>query len=79
MQRNNLDQIENVIKFATDISWYTSLVPVHVTKNTKPLGFRTFDQYQKFAEHEFQKVFSLVERVRQMKKKAIYCMIVINT
>ena len=68
MQRDNLDQIEGVIKFATDISWYTSLVPVHVTKNTHPLGFRTFDQNQKFLENEIPIIDTLIERIRKMRK-----------
>lgn len=68
MQRDNLDQIENVIKFATGISWYTSLVPVHVTQNTHPLGFRTFNQSQKFLESEYFKIDKIIEKIRKMKK-----------
>ena len=44
MQKSNLEDITKVIEFGTKISWFTSLVPVHVTPHSKPMGFRSFDQ-----------------------------------
>ena len=41
--------VEDVIKFGTKISWFTSLVPVHVTNQKTPRGFPVcyhfFNQY----------------------------------
>ena len=48
LQRDNINDVEQVIKFGTEIGWYTSLVPVHVTHFAVPRGFRTFDQTQRF-------------------------------
>ena len=39
----NLEHISDVIEFATEIGWGVSLVPVHVSTQDEPLGFRTFD------------------------------------
>ena len=67
LQRDNLNDIEDVIKFGTKISWYTSLVPIHVSNTFHPLGFRTYDQSLRFKPSEFSKVDKVVERVRTMR------------
>ena len=69
LQPNNVADIEDVIRFGTEISWYTSLVPVHVSNYGNPRGFRTFDQSLKFKESEFLCVDSIIERVRQMRSE----------
>ncbi|MEO0454744.1 MAG: radical SAM protein, partial [Verrucomicrobiota bacterium] len=43
MQRSNLAHIEDVIRFSTAVSWFTSLVPIHVTSYSTPMNFRTYD------------------------------------
>jgi len=68
-QPYNLSDIENVIKFGTAASWYTSLVPVHVTDNVHPTGFRTFDSDLKFKSEEIERAYELIERVRVMRKE----------
>jgi hypothetical protein len=62
-----MGDIEDVVRFGTEISWFTSLVPVHVTTHGMPRGFRTFDQYLKFTPNEFPAVDSIIERVRVMR------------
>ena len=69
LQRDNLDDVEEVIRFGTEISWFTSLVPIHVTTYDKPMNFRTFDQSRRFQPDEFAKVNDLVEKVRLMRKE----------
>lgn len=69
MQPYNLSDIENVIKFGTAASWYTSLVPIHVTENIHPTGFRTFDSDLKFKKEEIAEANKLIERVRKMRKE----------
>lgn len=69
LQRDNLNDVEDVIKFGTDIGWFTSLVPVHVTHFGAPRGFRTFDQSQRFDPEEFPRVDALLDRIREMRKE----------
>jgi MoaA/NifB/PqqE/SkfB family radical SAM enzyme len=72
LQRDNLQDVEEVIRFGTAIGWFTSLVPIHVTPFHKPLSFRTFDQSQIFRPDEYTKIDQLIERVREMKKEGFY-------
>ena len=69
IQRQNLGDIEDVIRFGTEVSWFTSLVPVHVSDYAHPRGFRTFDQTLRFREDEMPLVDALVERVRAMRRE----------
>lgn len=69
LQPQNMGDIEDVVRFGTAISWFTSLVPVHVTDYAAPRGFRTFDQNLKFRADELPIVDSLIERVRSMREE----------
>ena len=52
LQPQNMGDIEDVIRFGTKISWFTSLVPVHVSEYNHPTGFRAFDKRLKFKDFE---------------------------
>jgi len=67
LQPNNVGDIEDVVRFGSKISWFTSLVPVHVSDYSHPRGFRTFDKNLSFHESEYGSVDKCIERVRQMK------------
>jgi len=67
LQRDNLGDVEDVIRFGTEISWFTSLVPIHVTTFDKPMSFRSFDQTKKWRPEELPYVNALIERVRAMR------------
>ncbi|MDD5276306.1 MAG: radical SAM protein [Methylovulum sp.] len=69
LQPQNMGDIEDVVRFGTEISWFTSLVPVHVSDYAHPRGFRTFDHSLRFRPDELSVVDSVVERVRQMRKE----------
>ena len=69
LQRDNLGDIEDVIRFGTAISWFTSLVPIHVTTFDKPMNFRTFDQTKRWKRDELPYVDRLIERVRAMRRE----------
>ena len=69
MQPQNLGDIEDVIRFGSEISWFTSLVPAHVSDYSHPRGFQTFDQELRFRPNEFSVVDDVVEKVRQMRKE----------
>lgn len=69
LQPHNMGDIEDVVRFGTAISWFSSLVPVHVSDYANPKGFRTFDQSLRFRKNELMIVDSVVERVRAMRKE----------
>ena len=69
LQRDNLADIEDVIRFGTEVSWFTSLVPIHVTTFDKPMNFRTFDQTKRWKKEELPYVDAVIERVRAMRQE----------
>jgi MoaA/NifB/PqqE/SkfB family radical SAM enzyme len=68
-QPNNMNDVEQVIEFGTKIDWYTSLVPIHVTEQIRPRGFRTFDQTLKFKEDQFDLADKIIENIREMRNR----------
>jgi MoaA/NifB/PqqE/SkfB family radical SAM enzyme len=72
LQRDNLGDIEDVIRFGTAVGWFTSLVPIHVTTHDKPMSFRTFDQTKRWRPEEWPVVESLIERVRKMRQEGYW-------
>lgn len=69
IQRDNLGDVEDVIRFGTAISWFSSVVPIHVTTFDQPMNFRTFDQSKRWKKHELPYVHRLVERIRAMRQE----------
>ena len=69
LQPQNIGDIEDVVRFGTAISWFSSLVPVHVSDYAHPMGFRTFDDDLQFRADELPVVDAVVERVRQMRRE----------
>lgn len=68
LQRDNLRDIEGVIRFGTRVGWYTSLVPIHVSDHFQPLGFRTYDQSLRFRPDEFAGIDEVIENVRSLRE-----------
>ncbi|MDR0526352.1 MAG: radical SAM protein [Spirochaetaceae bacterium] len=71
LSQYNIDEIEAVLDFATRIGWWLSLVPVHITTKDKPLNFRGYDEYFSIQKENFQKLESLIKRLKK-KKRAGY-------
>jgi MoaA/NifB/PqqE/SkfB family radical SAM enzyme len=69
LQPQNMGDIEDVVRFGSAVSWFTSLVPAHVSNYARPRGFQTFDQSLKFRKDEYAVVDSVIERVREMRKE----------
>jgi len=69
LQPRNINDVKKVIKFGTSISWFTSLVPAHVTDYLHPRGFRTFDQSLKFKELNYRDVDLVLDEIKKMKKE----------
>ena len=65
----NIDEIEAILDFATQIGWWLSLVPVHITQVNRPLNFRGYDEYFDFQPADISKVKALVERLKKKKRK----------
>ena len=69
LQPQNIGDIEDVIRFGSEISWFTSLVPAHVSDFSNPHGFRSFDDSLRFRPNELSAVDGLIERVRDMRNE----------
>lgn len=67
----NLEHIEGVVKFATAIGWWVSLVPVHVTTPDNPRGFRSLDDEKAcaFTEQQIPRVKEVLQRVKALRGK----------
>lgn len=69
LQKKNMKDIEDVIKFGTKIGWYTSLVPIHITNKLNPRGFCTFDQELQFQPSDYDYIDSLLSNVQNMRNQ----------
>ena len=67
IQRDNLKHVENVIKFGSEIGWYTSVVPIHTTSFSMPRAFRTFDTTQDFNADEYEEIRRLICSIKKMR------------
>ncbi len=65
----NFERVPNVIRFATEIGWWVSLVPAHSTYAHEPRSFSTFDGKMRFQSHEYEKVRDTLGLIRNMKKQ----------
>jgi len=63
----NLEHIAAVIKFATAIGWWVSLVPAHATAKNEPRSFSTFDNSLKFHPSQYGRVKEVLEEVKQLR------------
>ncbi|WIM05124.1 MAG: radical SAM protein [Candidatus Nitricoxidivorans perseverans] len=64
---SNIGQISDVVRFATEIGWWLSLVPVHVTNPARPRNFRTFDSSLSFKPEELPRVRAVLDSVKAMR------------
>lgn len=65
----NLRDITKVIKFATQIGWWVSLVPAHSTPKHEARAFSTFDRSLDFKPEQYEQVLGVLNEVKAMKKK----------
>lgn len=65
----NFLEIINVIRFATRIGWWVSLVPAHSTPKHEARAFSTFDQNLEFEPNQYDDVEKVLKDVKQMKKQ----------
>lgn len=67
LSRFNYMEIPAILDFAKSIGWFVSLVPVHITSQNTPMGFRAYDKQFIFRESDFCKLDDL--KVELLKKK----------
>lgn len=65
----NIEQITSVIKFATAIGWWISLVPAHQTDKTSPRSFSTFDTNLCFRPEQYVRVKEVLEEVKTLRNQ----------
>jgi len=65
----NLDEIIPLLDFSTQIGWWLSLVPVHITIPTEPFNFRGYDEYFSFPENKYSQIKELIKTLKMMKRK----------
>lgn len=63
----NLEHIPDLIRFATAIGWYVSLVPAHTTPLHQPRNFRSFDTTCRFDPARYGRVREIIDEVRHMR------------
>lgn len=66
----NINAIEKVIKFATRIGWGVSLVPVHISEPSHPMGYRTLDSEKNvtFNNNQELEIKLLIKTLKDLKK-----------
>lgn len=63
----NLEHITSVIRFATAIGWWVSLVPAHQTSLGEPRSFSTFDPSLNFPPHMLPRVKQVLQEVKALR------------
>jgi len=65
----NLEEIPLLVKFATKIGWYLSLVPVHINQQEHSYAFRSHDKSFAFKQEQMKLLDELFEKLFVMKRK----------
>lgn len=63
----NIKHITSVIKFATAIGWWVSLVPAHQTETSEPRSFSTFDKNLRFSLDQYDEIKQVLEDVKILR------------
>jgi MoaA/NifB/PqqE/SkfB family radical SAM enzyme len=69
LSRWNFREIPTVLRVATRIGWYLSLVPVHVTPLDKPRGFRSYDRSLLLRQEDHRELDRVLDKLSAMKKE----------
>lgn len=65
----NLEEIPLIVKFATKIGWYVSLVPVHINQQENSYAFRGYDRSFAIEPNKNMLVDDLFEKLFVMKRE----------
>lgn len=68
VSKYNIDDVEDVIKFADMLGWYHSIIPVHLDKSGKN-KFCSFDEKMRFNRDDFKKIDEVYDKILAYKSK----------
>ncbi len=63
----NLEHITSIIRFATEIGWWVSLVPAHTAARSEPRSFSTFDEALKFQPEQYPRIKEILTEAKQLR------------
>jgi pyruvate-formate lyase-activating enzyme len=64
----NFRHVPDVIRFATEIGWWVSLVPAHATAHRQPLSFRAYDPALAFPRELWDEVDAVLDEVHRLRE-----------
>ncbi len=65
----NFRDVTKVIRFATEIGFWVSLVPAHSSSIMEPRSFSTFRNSIKFSPEQYSQIDEVIDEIRMMKKQ----------
>jgi MoaA/NifB/PqqE/SkfB family radical SAM enzyme len=65
---HNILEIPNIIRFATEIGWYVSLVPAHIADPAEVFNFRSYDQEMLFPPELYPVVDAILAECAALKR-----------
>lgn len=68
---HNISEIPNIIRFATAIGWYVSLVPAHISRPSQLFNFRSFDREMEFKPELFPLVDEILAQCLELKRQGL--------
>jgi MoaA/NifB/PqqE/SkfB family radical SAM enzyme len=68
----NFRNVIDVIKFATEIGWWVSLVPAHTTDPIHPRAFSTFNSNMEFRPEQYAEATEILDHILEMKKSGFH-------
>jgi len=63
----NMLHIPDLVRFATAIGWYVSVVPAHTTEHRTPQNFRSFDDACRFKPSHYPQARKTIDEIRRMR------------
>ena len=66
---HNFREIPSIIKFASHLGWWVSLVPAHQTSPHTPRSFSTYDPTMVFRPDQYAEVESVLSEVKALKNE----------
>jgi MoaA/NifB/PqqE/SkfB family radical SAM enzyme len=63
----NLEHVRGVLRFATEVGWWLSLVPAHATDPDEPRNFSTYDPALRFRPAQYSRVREVLDDLKAMR------------
>ncbi len=67
----NLEHIPSIIKFATEIGWWVSLVPAHTAARNEPRSFSTFDGALQFRPDQYPRIREILNEAKSLRDNGL--------